>query len=108
MREDFGTQAARVIDLWQRLETAQPAVFDMINSLEDLFCSWTKAQTKAGFARLLCSANPMYERIHPTRSQTGDRSLISLAKFAVWENAARPSSRVTPGRSSSRNGTRPR
>jgi hypothetical protein len=93
LREDFGVQAAHLIDLWKRLDTAQPGVFDMINSRGGLFCSWTKAQRKAGFAQLLSSFDPMYERFHPTQSQTGNRHLISPATFAIWENADWPDPR---------------
>ncbi|QIB39610.1 hypothetical protein G3A56_16745 (plasmid) [Rhizobium oryzihabitans] len=32
LREDFGAQAGHIIDLWQRLDPAQPEVFEMIDS----------------------------------------------------------------------------
>lgn len=90
LREDFGTQAARIIDLWQRLDPAQSEVFDMMNSRGGLFCSWTKTQRKAGFAQLLSSFDPMYDRFYPKRLKNGDKNRISPAEFAVWENAEWP------------------
>lgn len=93
LREDFGTQAAHIIDLWQRLDPAQPQVFDMMNSRGGLFCSWTKTQRKAGFAQLLSSFDPMYDRFYPMRLKNADKNLISPAEFAVWENAEWPDPR---------------
>ncbi|WEZ85407.1 hypothetical protein P6U16_25230 (plasmid) [Rhizobium sp. 32-5/1] len=68
LREDFGAQAGHIIDLWQRLDPAQSEVFDMMNSRGGIFCSLTKAQRMAGFAQLLSSFDPMYERFYPTHA----------------------------------------
>lgn len=93
LREDFGAQAGHIIDLWQRLDPAQSEVFDMMNSRGGIFCSWTKAQRKAGFAQLLLSFDPMYDRFYPMRSKDGERNLISPSEFAAWENAEWPDPR---------------
>lgn len=93
LREDFSAQAERIIGLWQRLDPAQPEVFDMINSRGGIFCSWTKAQRKAGFAQLLSSFDPMYDRFYPMRSKNGEKNLISPAEFAAWDNAEWPDPR---------------
>ncbi|MFA1627014.1 hypothetical protein ACDY96_31080 [Rhizobium mongolense] len=47
--EDFGAQAKRAIDLWQRLDPAQPVVFDMLQSRGAIFCSWTKRSERRLF-----------------------------------------------------------
>jgi len=93
LREDFGAQAGHIIDLWQRLDPAQSQVFAMMNSRGGIFCSWTKAQRKAGFAHLLSSFDPMYDRFYAMRLKNGDKNLISPEEFAVWENAEWPDPR---------------
>ncbi|MFK3691736.1 DUF6904 family protein [Agrobacterium tumefaciens] len=93
LREDFGAQAGHIIDLWQRLDPAQPEVFEMINSRGAIFCSWTKAQRKAGFAQLLSSFDPMYDRLYDIRLKNGEKNLISPGEFAAWENAEWPDPR---------------
>ncbi|WP_312414352.1 DUF6904 family protein [Shinella sp.] len=93
LREDFGAQAERMIDLWQRLDPAQPEVFDLIDSRGGIFCSWTKAQRKAGFAQLLSSFDPMYDRFYAMRLKNGEKNLISPGEFAAWENAEWPDPR---------------
>lgn len=90
LREDFGAQAGHIIDLWQRLDPAQSEVFDMIDSRGAIFCSWTKAQRKAGFAQLLSSFDPMYDRFYAMRLENGEKNLISPTEFAGWENAEWP------------------
>lgn len=93
LREDFGAQAGHIIDLWQRLDPAQHEVFDMIDSRGAIFCSWTKAQRKAGFAQLLSSFHPMYDRLYDMRLKNGEKNLISPGEFAAWENAEWPDPR---------------
>lgn len=93
LREDFGAQAGHIIDLWQRLDPAQPEVFEMIDSRGAIFCSWTKAQRKAGFAQLLSSFDPMYDRLYDIRLKNGEKNLISPGEFAAWENAEWPDPR---------------
>ncbi|TCL88103.1 hypothetical protein C8J38_1226 [Rhizobium sp. PP-WC-2G-219] len=93
LREDFGAQTEHIIGLWQRLDPAQAAVFEMINSRGGLFCSWTKAQRKASFASLLSSFDPMYDRFYPMRLRNGEKNLISPGEFAAWENAEWPDPR---------------
>lgn len=93
LREDFGAQAGHIIDLWQRLDPAQPEVFEMIDSRGAIFCSWTKAQRKAGFAQLLSSFDPMYDRLYEIRLKNGEKNLISPGEFAAWENAEWPDPR---------------
>jgi hypothetical protein len=83
LREDFGAQAERIIGLWQRLDPAQPEVFDMIDSRGGIFCSWTKVQRKAGFAQLLSSFDPMYDRFYPMRLKNGEKNLISPTELAT-------------------------
>ncbi len=93
LREDFGAQAGHIIDLWQRLDPAQSEVFDMIDSRGAIFCSWTKAQRKAGFAQLLSSFDPMYDRLYAMRLKNGEKNLISPTEFAGWEKAEWPDPR---------------
>jgi len=93
LREDFGAQAGHIIDLWQRLDPAQPEVFEMIDSRGAIFSSWTKAQRKAGFAQLLSSFDPMYDRLYDIRLKNGEKNLISPGEFAAWENAEWPDPR---------------
>ena len=93
LREDFGAQAGHIIDLWQRLDPAQPEVFEMIDSRGAIFCSWTKAQRKAGFAQLPSSFDPMYDRLYDIRLKNGEKNLISPGEFAAWENAEWPDPR---------------
>ncbi len=93
LREDFGAQAGHIIDLWQRLDPAQPEVFEMIDSRGAIFSSWTKAQRKAGFAQLLSSFDPMYDRLYDIRLKNGEKNLISPGEFAAWENAEWPNPR---------------
>ncbi|QXC52814.1 hypothetical protein KHC17_27125 (plasmid) [Agrobacterium salinitolerans] len=93
LREDFGAQAENIIALWQRLNPAQSQVFDMMNSRGGIFCSWTKAQRKSGFAQLLSSFDQMYDRFYPMRLKNGERNLISPAEFAAWDNAEWPDPR---------------
>lgn len=96
LREDFGAQAGHIIDLWQRLDPAQSEVFDMIDSRGAIFCSWTKAQRKAGFAQLLSSFDPMYDRFYAMRLENGEKNLISPTEFAGWKM---PNGRILGGRS---------
>ncbi|MDA5639594.1 MULTISPECIES: DUF6904 family protein [Agrobacterium] len=93
LREDFGAQAENIIALWQRLNPAQSQVFNMMNSRGGIFCSWTKAQRKSGFAQLLSSFDPMYDRFYAMRLKNGERNLISPAEFAAWDNAEWPDPR---------------
>ena len=93
LREDFGAQAEHIIGLWQRLDPAQPEVFDMIDSRGGIFCSWTKAQRKSGFAQLLSSFDPMYDSFYSMRLKNGEKNLVSPAGFAAWENAEWPDPR---------------
>ena len=93
LREDFGAQAGHIIDLWQRLDPAQPEVFEMIDSRGAIFSSWTKAQRKAGFAQLLSSFDPMNDRLYYIRLKNGEKNLISPGEFAAWENAEWPDPR---------------
>ena len=93
LRDDFGAQSENIIGLWQRLDPAQPAVIDMMNSRGGLYCSWTKAQRKAGFAQLLSSFDPMYDRLFAMRLKNGEKNLISPTEFATWENAEWPDPR---------------
>ncbi|MBO9170795.1 hypothetical protein [Rhizobium sp. L245/93] len=65
----------------------------MMDSRGALYSSWTKAQRKAGFAQLLASLDPMYDRFYPMRVKNGDKNLISPAEFALWGNAEWPDPR---------------
>jgi hypothetical protein len=44
LQEDFSRQGRDAIALWQRLNPAQPNVFDKLQSRGAIFCSWTKAE----------------------------------------------------------------
>jgi hypothetical protein len=93
LRDDFGAQSERIIGLWQRLDPAQPEVLDMIDSRGGIFCSWTKAQRKSGFAQLLSSFDPMYDSFYSMRLKNGEKNLVSPAEFAAWQNAEWPDPR---------------
>jgi len=93
LREDFGTQGARTIALWQRLDPAQPAVFDLLRSRGAIFCSWNKAQRKANFVQLLTSFDPMYDSYYVLRLQRGEKNLLSPGELALWDNAEWPDPR---------------
>lgn len=88
--EDFGAQAGPIINLWRRLDPAQPDLFQKIDSRGGLFCSWTKAQRKAGLALLLSTFDPMYERFYAMRLKNGEINLIPPTILATWENAEWP------------------
>jgi hypothetical protein len=93
LREDFGAQSERIIDLWRRLDPAQHEVFDMIDSRGGIFCSWTKGQRKSGFAQLLSSFDLTYDSFYSMRLKNGEKNLVSPAEFAAWENAEWPDPR---------------
>ncbi len=90
LREDCGTEAESVIALWRRLDTAQPAVFDMLRSRGAIFCSWTRAQRKANFQQLLTSFDPMYDSYYALRLQRGEKGLLSPGQFALWDHVEWP------------------
>src|SRR3546814_5197013 len=77
LREDFGSQGQAVIDLWQRLDPVDPAMFDRLDSRTAIFCSWTKAERRRRFAPLLASFDRMYESIYAFRAGRGEHGLRS-------------------------------
>lgn len=93
LREDFGVHGERAVVLWQRLDPAQPAVFDMLQSRGAIFCSWTKSQRKANFLQLLTSFGPMYDSYYALRLQRGEKNLLSPGELALWDNAEWPDPR---------------
>ncbi|GEC33921.1 hypothetical protein N181_29300 [Sinorhizobium fredii USDA 205] len=93
LREDFGAQAERAVALWQRLNPAQPSVFEMLQSRGAIFCSWTKSQRKANFLQLLTSFDPMYDSYYTLRLQRGEKGLLSPGELALWDNAEWPDPR---------------
>jgi len=91
--EDFGVQGNRAIPLWQRLDPAQPSVFDRLQSRGAIFCSWTKSQRKANFLQLLTSFDPMYDSYYVIRLQRGEKNLLSPDELALWDHAEWPDPR---------------
>src|SRR3546814_7523125 len=77
LREDFGSQGQAVIDLWQRLDHVESAMFDRLDSRTAIFCSWTKAERRLRFAPLLASFDRMYESIYALRAVRGEHGLLS-------------------------------
>jgi hypothetical protein len=90
LREDFGLQAQKLIDLWKRLDPAQPAVVDLLHSRGAVFCSWSKAHRKLLMAELLTSFDPLYSSYFVLRLERGEKNLISPGELALWENAEWP------------------
>lgn len=93
LREDFGAQGERAIALWQRLDPAQPDVFDMLRSRGAIFCSWTKTQRKTNFLQLLTSFDPMYDSYYVLRLQQGEKNLVSPGELALWNDVEWPDPR---------------
>lgn len=93
LREDFGAQGELAVALWQRLDPAQPSVFDMLQSRGAIFFSWTKSQRKAKFLQLLTSFDPMYDSYFVLRYQRGEKNLLSAGELALWDNVEWPDPR---------------
>jgi len=93
LREDFGTQAKDAVSLWQRIDPAQPGVFDLLQSRGAIFCSWTKAERKRRFLHLLTSFDPMYDSYYVLRLQRGEKNLLSPGELTLWANAEWPDPR---------------
>lgn len=93
LREDFGSQGQAVIDLWQRLDPVDPAMFDRLDSRTAIFCSWTKAERRRRFVALLASFDRMYESIYTFRAGRGEHGLLSPEELAQWENKEWPDPR---------------
>ena len=93
LREDFGVEADRIIDAWQRLDPADPEIFAMMVSRGGLFCSWTKAQRKAGFLPILMSFDRMYDLYHSAQTGGRKKGIIDPKDFEIWENADWPDPR---------------
>lgn len=87
LQEDFGAQGTQATALWQRIDPAQPIVFEMLQSRGAIFCSWTKAERKRRFLRLLTSFDPMYDSYYMLRLQQGEKNLLSPGELAQWANA---------------------
>lgn len=93
LQEDFGAQGRQATALWQRIDPAQPIVFEMLQSRGAIFCSWTKAERKRRFLQLLTSFDPMYESYYVLRLQQGEKNLLSPGELAQWANAEWPDPR---------------
>lgn len=87
LQEDFGAQGTQATALWQRIDPAQPIVFEMLQSRGAIFCSWTKAERKRRFLQLLTSFDPMYDSYYMLRLQQGEKNLLSPGELAQWANA---------------------
>lgn len=90
LTEDFGAQAPKIIQAWERLNLSDPSVFDKLYSRAGLFCSWTKAQRVRGLAALLQSFDPMFERLYPLHLRSGEKPLLSPSDFEGWESREWP------------------
>lgn len=93
LREDFGAQGKDAVTLWQRINPAQPEVFEMLQTRGAIFCSWTKAERKRKFLQLLTSFGPMYDSYYVLRLQRGEKNLLSPGELALWANAEWPDPR---------------
>ena len=93
LREDFGSQGQTLVDLWQRLNPADPAMFDRLDSRGAIFCSWSKAERKRRFAALLASFDPMYESVYAFHVGRGESGLVSPQELAQWQNKESPDPR---------------
>lgn len=93
LQEDFGAQGRQAIALWQRIDPAQPIIFEMLKSRGAIFCSWTKAERKRRFLQLLTSFDPMYDSYYVLRLQQGEQNLLSPGELAQWANAEWPDPR---------------
>lgn len=90
LQEDFAAQGTEAIALWQRLDPAQPDVFDKLDSRGAIFCSWTKAERKRYFLKLLSSLDPLYETLYKYQSNDSEKNLLSPDAFRPWEDAEWP------------------
>lgn len=93
LRADFAAQAPDAITLWQRLDPAQPKVFEKLWSRAAIFCSWTKAKRKRYFLSLLSSFEPLYDSYYSLGLQRGDKNLLSPTDFLQWESVEWPDPR---------------
>lgn len=93
LQEDFGAQGTQATALWQRIDPAQPIVFEILQSRGAIFCSWTKAERKRRFLQLLTSFDPMYDSYYVLRLQQGEKNLLSPGELAQWANAEWPDPR---------------
>lgn len=93
LREDFGSKARTVVELWQRLDPRHPNTFEKLHSRGAIFCSWTKTERKHRLAALLASFDPGYESIHAFRMEQGEAGLLSPEELSRWENSEWPDPR---------------
>jgi len=91
--EDFRTQGMDAARLWQRINPAQPQVFELLQGRGAIFCSWTKAERKRRFLQLLTSFDPMYDSYYALRLQRGDKNLLSPGELALWASTEWPDPR---------------
>ena len=90
VREDFGAQAQITIDRWQRLNPADPALFEKLDSRGAIFCSWTKAQRHRLMIPLLETFDPLYETLFEFWIKNGDKNLLPPEGFVQWANIEWP------------------
>ncbi|GIK74530.1 MAG: hypothetical protein BroJett021_35180 [Chloroflexota bacterium] len=91
LKEDFGAALGEsVIFEWERIDPAHPFPEEALQSRTPLFCSWTKAQRKAGIVGLIASFSPMYSTLYPIWLRNGATGLVSPQEFKNWENAECP------------------
>lgn len=85
--EDFGGRAARIYQLWQRIDPASPWPMAKLDSRGAVFSSWTKAERKRHFADLLESFDPLYPSLYLARLAQGQQ-VDALAPEALdaWAN----------------------
>lgn len=93
LREDFDRDGQSVIDHWQRLDPADPSIFDKLDSRGAIFCSWSKVERKRHIVELLASFDPMFESHYEFRAGRGERGLVSPEELDRWTNAEWPDPR---------------
>lgn len=91
--EDFGPEAEKLINWWQRLDPAHPSLLERLDGRGAIFCSWSKTERKRRFAELLASFDPLYESHYAARTGRGEIGLLSPQELDRWQNAEWPDPR---------------
>lgn len=86
LREDFGgVIGANVVAKWERIDPGHENVEKMLDSRGAVFCSWTKAQRRAGIIGLVASLDPMYPELYPIWARNGVTNLVSPEEYERYQ-----------------------
>lgn len=90
LHEDFEADGRPAVQLWQRINPAEPNTFEKLESRAAIYSSWTKAERKRHFLNLLDSFSSMYESIYEARKRNGESGLLDPKELDRWKDAERP------------------